>query len=91
MFPDQVDLWLKYHDDVTNDNTARTNQYQMPLGVFVIIDSRCKIRIFGYSSVLKEQPNKPIYRCRYAEIPIIFPETYPTYCIFHIAQNLSKI
>ena len=30
MSPDQVDLWHKYHDVVINDNTSRTNQYQMP-------------------------------------------------------------
>ena len=25
-----------------------------------------------------------------AAIPIVFPETYPAHCIFHIAQNLPK-
>ncbi|CAG8730544.1 7459_t:CDS:2 [Cetraspora pellucida] len=25
-----------------------------------------------------------------AAIPIVFPETYPAYCIFHISQNLPK-
>jgi hypothetical protein len=45
MLPDQVDLWLKYHDVVINDNTTRTNQYQLPLGVFIIIDNKNKTRL----------------------------------------------
>ena len=45
MTPDQVNLWLKYYDVVINDNTARTNQYQMPFGVFVIIDNKDKTRL----------------------------------------------
>lgn len=45
MSPGQVDLWLKYYDVVVNDNTAKTNQYQMPLGIFVVIDNKCKTRL----------------------------------------------
>ncbi|CAG8809532.1 10293_t:CDS:2, partial [Cetraspora pellucida] len=41
----QVDLWLKYYDVIVNDNTTKTNQYQMPLGIFIVIDNKCKTRL----------------------------------------------
>ncbi|CAB4425841.1 unnamed protein product [Rhizophagus irregularis] len=37
--PDQVELWLKYHDVVINDNTTRTNQYQLPLASDETLDT----------------------------------------------------
>ncbi|CAG8746628.1 13364_t:CDS:2, partial [Cetraspora pellucida] len=41
----QVDLWLRYYNVVVNNNTARTNQYQMPLGLFIVIDNKCKTHL----------------------------------------------
>ncbi|RHZ84559.1 hypothetical protein Glove_79g134 [Diversispora epigaea] len=111
MSPDQVDLWLKYHDVVVNDNTAKTNQYQMPLGIFIIIDNKCKTRLVCQTLVSDETLDTYIWILECirrateqapiviftdadpaldAAIPIVFPETYPAHCIFHIAQNLPK-
>src|SRR5438270_8677079 len=35
MSPSQIALWLEYHDVVLNDNTAKTNRYNMPLSLFL--------------------------------------------------------
>ena len=111
MTPDQVNLWLKYYDVMINDNTARTNQYQMPFGVFVIIDNKGKTRlicqvlasdetlethIWILECIRRATEQAPIVMFTDADpaldaaIPIVFPETYPAHCIFHIAQNLPK-
>ncbi|EXX75372.1 hypothetical protein RirG_042450 [Rhizophagus irregularis DAOM 197198w] len=111
MSSDQVDLWLRYHDVVINDNTARTNQYQMPLEVFIIIDNKCKsclvcqvlvsdesldTHVWILKCIKKATKTAPIVMFTDADpaldaaIPIIFSETYPVHCIFHIVQNLPK-
>ena len=61
MSPDQVDLWLRYYDVIINDNTARTNQYQMPLGVFIVIDNKCKTRLVCQTLVSDESLNTHIW------------------------------
>ncbi|RHZ53322.1 hypothetical protein Glove_443g1 [Diversispora epigaea] len=111
MSPDQIDLWLKYYDVVVNDNTAKTNQYQMLLGIFIIIDNKCKTRLVCQALVSDETLDTHVWILECirkateqapivmftdanpaldAAIPIVFPETYPAHCIFHIAQNLPK-
>ena len=111
MTPDQVNLWLKYYDVVVNDNTFRTNQYQMPLGVFIVIDNKCKTRLVCQVLVSDESLDTHIWILNCikratnqapimmftdadpaldAAIPVVFPETYPAHCIFHITQNLPK-
>jgi len=42
MSPAQITLWLEYHDVILNDNTAKTNRYQMPLSLFLVIDNNTK-------------------------------------------------
>ncbi|CAG8493871.1 32016_t:CDS:2, partial [Racocetra persica] len=42
---DQIDLWLRYYNVVVNDNISWTNQYQIPLEIFVVIDNKCKTRL----------------------------------------------
>ncbi|CAB5396430.1 unnamed protein product [Rhizophagus irregularis] len=81
MSPDQVELWLKYHNVVINNNTTRTNQYQLLLDVFIVIDNKNKMRF-----VCQVLANSALD----ATIPIVFPETYSAHCIFYIAQNLPK-
>jgi len=39
MSPDQVELWIQYHDVVINDITCKTNRYNMALSLFVVIDN----------------------------------------------------
>ncbi|RHZ89158.1 hypothetical protein Glove_18g82 [Diversispora epigaea] len=111
MSPDQIDLWLKYYNVVVNDNTAKTNQYQILLEIFIIIDNKCKTRlvcqalvsdetldthVWILECIRKATEQAPIVMFTDADpaldaaIPIVFPETYPAHCIFHIAQNLPK-
>jgi hypothetical protein len=45
MSPAQISLWIEYHDVILNDNTAKTNRYQMPLSLFLIVDNNTKSRL----------------------------------------------
>ncbi len=38
----QIILWLEYYDVILNDNTAKTNFYQMPLSLFLAVDNNIK-------------------------------------------------
>ena len=40
-------LWPKFRDVVIHDNTAKTNQYEMALSLFVGIDNNYKIRVLA--------------------------------------------
>src|SRR2546421_2577954 len=54
MSPSQIALWLEYHDVVLNDNTAKTNRYNMPLSLFLIVDNNTKSRLVAQSLVSDE-------------------------------------
>ena len=54
MSPEQVILWLEYHDVILNDNTAKTNRYQMPLSLFLIVDNNTKSRLVAQALVSDE-------------------------------------
>ncbi|EXX50615.1 hypothetical protein RirG_269120 [Rhizophagus irregularis DAOM 197198w] len=41
------ELWPKYHDIVIQDNTAKTNRYEMALSLFVGVDNNFKTRILA--------------------------------------------
>ncbi len=40
MSPNQIELWIQYHDVIINDITYKTNRYNMALSLFVAIDNR---------------------------------------------------
>ncbi|RHZ65115.1 hypothetical protein Glove_319g96 [Diversispora epigaea] len=40
--PAQIVFWLEYHDVILNDNTAKTNRYQMPLSLFLTVDNNTR-------------------------------------------------
>ncbi|PKK65830.1 hypothetical protein RhiirC2_785580 [Rhizophagus irregularis] len=40
MSPSQQDLYQQFHDVVLNDNTYKTNKYNMYLSVFMIKDTK---------------------------------------------------
>jgi hypothetical protein len=44
MSPSQQDLYQKFHDVILNDNTCKTNKYNMYLSVFMIRDNYGKFR-----------------------------------------------
>jgi hypothetical protein len=54
MSPAQITLWLKYHDVILNDNTAKTNRYQMPLSLFLVVDNNTKSRLVAQALVSDE-------------------------------------
>src|SRR5437868_13167611 len=54
MSPSQIALWLEYHDVVLNDNTVKTNRYNMPLSLFLIVDNNTKSRLVAQSFVSDE-------------------------------------
>ncbi|EXX71211.1 protein FAR1-RELATED SEQUENCE 11-like [Rhizophagus irregularis DAOM 181602=DAOM 197198] len=54
MTPEQVVLWIKYHDIIINDNTAKTNIYSMPLSVFVGVDNNGRTRLLAQAVISNE-------------------------------------
>ncbi|RHZ58061.1 hypothetical protein Glove_376g2 [Diversispora epigaea] len=50
----QIALWLEYHDVILNDNTAKTNCYQMPLSLFLVIDNNTRSRLVAQALVSDE-------------------------------------
>jgi hypothetical protein len=55
MSPTQVALWLKYHDVIMNDNTHKTNQYQMPLSLFLAVNNNTRSRLVAQALVSDEK------------------------------------
>ena len=45
MSPKQRERWSKYHDIIIHDNTARTNKYNYPLSLFILVDNYNKSRL----------------------------------------------
>ncbi len=39
MSPNQIDLWIQYHDIIINDITCKTNKYNMILSLFIAINN----------------------------------------------------
>lgn len=54
MSPSQRSLYHCYHDVVLNDNTYKTNQFNMPLNVLVIVNNDGKSHLVGCSLVSGE-------------------------------------
>jgi hypothetical protein len=48
------ELWPKYHDIVIQDNTAKTNRYEMALSLFVGVDNNFKTRILAQALIKYE-------------------------------------
>lgn len=54
MSPDQVQRWITYHDVILNDNTYKTNQYNMPLSLFIAVDNHFRTRLIAQALVNDE-------------------------------------
>jgi len=54
MSPTQIALWVEYHDVILNDNTAKTNRYNMPLSLFIAIDNNTRSRLVAQALVSDE-------------------------------------
>ncbi|PKK56955.1 hypothetical protein RhiirC2_721535 [Rhizophagus irregularis] len=42
MTANQIDLWSRYSDVILHDNTSRTNKYNYPLSLFILVDNNGK-------------------------------------------------
>src|ERR1700722_15779387 len=45
MTSNQILLWSCYSDVILNDNTSRTNKYNYPLSLFILVDNNGKSRL----------------------------------------------
>ena len=55
MTPSQRTLYGRYHDVVLNDNTFKTNRFNMPFNVFVVVDTDGKNRVVACSLTSAEK------------------------------------
>ncbi|EXX55726.1 hypothetical protein RirG_222750 [Rhizophagus irregularis DAOM 197198w] len=54
MSPTHIALWLEYHDIILNDNTAKTNRYNMPLSLFLAVDNNTRSRLVAQALISDE-------------------------------------
>jgi hypothetical protein len=45
MSPEQKALWIRFSDIISNDNTASTNAFNLPLSLFVAVDNHYHSRV----------------------------------------------
>ncbi|GBC13105.1 hypothetical protein GLOIN_2v1812649 [Rhizophagus irregularis DAOM 181602=DAOM 197198] len=83
MSPFQQDLYQRFHDVVLNDNTCKTNKYNMYLSVFMVRDNYGKFR--NVANALMDSEPGLINAASH-----VFPTTPHFYCLFHIWQNIIK-
>ena len=55
MSPEQRERWSKFHDIIIHDNTARTNKYNYPLSLFILIDNYNKSRLAAQALLQDER------------------------------------
>ena len=54
MTSDQILLWSRYSDVILHDNTLRTNKYNFPLSLFILVDNDGKSRL-GAQAFLNDE------------------------------------
>jgi len=45
MTSNQFLLWSRYSDVILHDNTSRTNKYNFPLSLFILVNNDGKLRL----------------------------------------------
>src|SRR4051812_23453434 len=55
MSPEQRERWFKFYDIIIHDNTARTNKYNYPLSLFILIDNYNKSRLAAQAFLQDER------------------------------------
>src|SRR5947209_8146948 len=55
MSPEQRERWSKFYDIIIHDNTARTNKYNYPLSLFILIDNYNKSRLAAQAFMQDER------------------------------------
>ena len=73
MSPEQRERWFKFYDIIIHDNTARTNKYNYPLSLFILIDNHNKSRLAAQAFLQDERQEtyEWLFRCclKACEIP----------------------
>ncbi|RHZ49795.1 hypothetical protein Glove_511g1 [Diversispora epigaea] len=54
MSPEQVQPWMTYHDIILNDNTHKTNQFNMPRSLFTAVDNHFRTHLVAQALVNDE-------------------------------------
>ena len=79
MLPEQRERWSKFYDIIIHDNTARTNKYNYPLSLFILIDNHNKSKLAAQAFLQDERQEtyEWLFRCclEACEIP---PLTFVT-------------
>ncbi|EXX57044.1 hypothetical protein RirG_210580 [Rhizophagus irregularis DAOM 197198w] len=55
MLPEQRERWIKFYDIIIHDNTAKTNKYNYPLSLFILIDNYNKSRLAAQAFLQDER------------------------------------
>ena len=71
MLPQQVQLWIRFHDVVITDDTYKTNQYDMSLSLFMIIDNYNRTRIIAQALI--EDETDSTFDCIMRATNFLFP------------------
>src|SRR5256885_14321288 len=82
------EFWPKYHDVVIQDNTAKTNRYEMALCLFVGIDNNFKTRVLAQA--LTKYETLADYPAMIAAVQTMYPQTQHLLYIYHISENIKK-
>ncbi|RHZ55116.1 hypothetical protein Glove_420g13 [Diversispora epigaea] len=90
LVPKTQEFATKYHTKKPSKGPISKSAFSRPRSV----DNKCKSCLVCQVLVSDKSLDTYIWILEYpaldAAIPIVFPETYPAHCIFHIAQNLPK-
>jgi hypothetical protein len=55
MSPEQRERWAKFYDIIIHDNTAKTNKYNYPLSLFILIDNYNRSRLAAQAFIQDER------------------------------------
>ncbi|CAB5371154.1 unnamed protein product [Rhizophagus irregularis] len=55
MSPEQRERWIKFYDIIIHDNTAKTNKYNYPLSLFILIDNYNKSKLAAQAFLQDER------------------------------------
>ncbi|PKK56467.1 hypothetical protein RhiirC2_799940 [Rhizophagus irregularis] len=81
----QRERWIKFYNIIIHNNTAKTNKYNYPLSLFILINNYNKTcEISPLTFVTDGDP------AMIAAISTVFPEAHHMQCLFQLYQNLPK-
>ncbi|GBC30334.2 protein FAR1-RELATED SEQUENCE 5-like [Rhizophagus irregularis DAOM 181602=DAOM 197198] len=102
MTGNQILMWSHYSDVILYDNTSRTNKYNYPLSLFIIVDNEGKsyLGAKSYEWVFQQILDATGIEPRViitdmdpavdATCQSVYKSTYHIHYIWHLSQNLPK-